>query len=517
VSGLSNGVWTFGEVTFTPNVTDPPVPAHFPVAVIANNPAAPAIDVDPDALSSTQEPDTVVTETLTISNLGDGDLDWTISESDETDSLLGGWSDNFDSYATDSQLHGQGGWKGWFNDINAGAFTRDEQAFSTPNSVEILGASDLVHEFEGYTTGVWVFTAWQYIPSSFSGTTYFILLNSYDDAGANLNWSTQVNFDSGSGLVVNDGASGGTLTLVTDSWVEIRVVIDLDNDTQEFYYNEQLLYSGTWTDEVSGNGALNIDTVDLYANSASAVYYDNLSLGPDVPPGCAGDDIPWITVDPTSGSTPGSSSDDVAVGFDSTGLGEGIYYGNLCVSSNDPGNSTVIVPVTLTVDAIPAITLAKTVGTDAEGCATSDVITVTVGTEVTYCYEVRNTGTISLNMHDLEDSELGTLLSDFAYDLGPGASVYVTETTTIEATTVNTATWTAYGTNDNVATATATASVLVPVEEGLMIYLPVIVSNTSGQQANPAPTAPEAGWLPLALPFLVVGMGFGWQRRRKTA
>ncbi len=26
------------------------------------------------------------------------------------------WSDDFDSYANDSALHGQGGWKGWDND-----------------------------------------------------------------------------------------------------------------------------------------------------------------------------------------------------------------------------------------------------------------------------------------------------------------------------------------------------------------------------------------------------------------
>jgi hypothetical protein len=208
----------------------------------------------------------------------------------------------------------------------------------------------------------------------------------------------------------------------------------------------------------------------------------------------------------------------VAVGFDSTGLGEGTYYGNLCVSSNDPGNSTVIVPVTLTVDAIPDISLSKTVGTDPGSCSLINLITVVAGTDVTYCYEVTNTGSATLTMHDLEDSELGTLLSDFAYELGPGASVHVTETTTIQATTVNTATWTAYGEGVDVATATATATVLVPVEEDLTIYLPVIVYNNSNQQANPAPSGPaEAGWLPLALPFLVVGMGIGWQRRRKTA
>jgi subtilisin-like proprotein convertase family protein len=92
----------------------------------------------------------------------------------------------------------------------------------------------------------------------------------------------------------------------------------------------------------------------------------------------------------------------------------------------------------------PAIVLTKTVGTDPLVCATTDVLTVPAGTEVTYCYEVENTGDVTLNLHDLDDSELGSLLSGFSYALAPGASAFITESATINVTTVNTATWTAY-------------------------------------------------------------------------
>jgi hypothetical protein len=191
------------------------------------------------------------------------------------------WIEHFDTYATGSQMHGQGGWKGWFNDPAAGALTSDVQARSPLNSVDINGSTDLVHEYSG-NTEVWTYTAWQYLPSSFSGTTYFIMLNSYDDAGANLNWSVQVNFDSASGTVTNEGASGGALAILYDQWVEIRVVIDLTGNTQTFYYGGQMLYTGTWTEEVSGGGALTIGAVDLFANGASTVYYDDISLS-DLP------------------------------------------------------------------------------------------------------------------------------------------------------------------------------------------------------------------------------------------
>ena len=119
------------------------------------------------------------------------------------------WIDHFDTYLTGSQMHLQGGWKGWYNDPLAGALTSSTQARSALNSVDIVGATDLVHEYTGFTAGTWTYTAWQYIPSSLTGTTYFILLNGYDDTGATNNWSTQVNFTPTT--VTNDGAGAGTL------------------------------------------------------------------------------------------------------------------------------------------------------------------------------------------------------------------------------------------------------------------------------------------------------------------
>ncbi|MBK9233822.1 MAG: hypothetical protein IPO15_24025 [Anaerolineae bacterium] len=100
------------------------------------------------------------------------------------------------------------------------ARTSSIQARSAPNSVDILGASDLVHEYSGYSSGSWVYTAWQYVPTDYTGQSYFILLNTYVDVGTN-NWSVQVQFDAGTNLVVNTGATGGTLPLIKGQWVEL--------------------------------------------------------------------------------------------------------------------------------------------------------------------------------------------------------------------------------------------------------------------------------------------------------
>jgi hypothetical protein len=195
---------------------------------------------------------------------------------------LADWADDFDSYATGSQLHGQGGWKGWDNVEGAGAFTTDKYALSSPNSVDINGPTDLVHEYTGYDKGTWTYTAWQYIPSSLnSGTTYFILLNTYKDGGPN-SWSIQLPFDLGrNNNVTDDYVSGETpITLVRDAWIEIRVEIDLDNDAREVFYNGTSLSKAKWTVQ-GGDAKLNIAAVDLYANGAGSVYYDDLSLVPE--------------------------------------------------------------------------------------------------------------------------------------------------------------------------------------------------------------------------------------------
>ena len=92
----------------------------------------------------------------------------------------------------------------------------------------------------------------------------------------------------------------------------------------------------------------------------------------------------------------------------------------------------------------PAIELNKTVGTTPGVCAVGDNITVTAGTEVYYCYQVENTGDVTLNFHDLVDSELGILADNLPYVLTPGAfSPQVIVPDTPMATVTNVGTWTA--------------------------------------------------------------------------
>ena len=70
-----------------------------------------------------------------------------------------------------------------------------------------------------------------------------------------------------------------------------------------------------------------------------------IGLGPCSAPA----DLPWVSVNPTSGTTLPGQTTTVDVTFDSTGLIGGTYDGFLCIHSNDPDERLVEVPVSLTV------------------------------------------------------------------------------------------------------------------------------------------------------------------------
>lgn len=200
------------------------------------------------------------------------------------------WFDNFDTYATGSPLHGQGGWAGWDGVEDATGYVTDDQSRSSPNSLEIKWfttvAADMVHEYTDINSGTWIFKAWQYVPSEMTGTQFFILMNTYVIlTHNNPDWSLQLELSATGGYIRDYNNVAATLPLVTDQWAQIRVEIDFDADIQTIYYDNTYLTSKSWKDGVSPGGAQNLACVDLYAgdSASTSVYYDDLSVAPQGP------------------------------------------------------------------------------------------------------------------------------------------------------------------------------------------------------------------------------------------
>jgi hypothetical protein len=188
-------------------------------------------------------------------------------------------SDNFDSYANGTVLNNINGWQGWDNVLAACGEVSNAQSNSAPNSVAIDANSDCVNQLGNPTSGKWDVTVDQYIPAGSGGNQYFIMNNIYNDGGP-YNWSIELLFSGATGLVTDDFDATVSMPILYDQWVPIRMIIDLDNDTVDQYYDGMLLGAAgqSWTGRGSGAGANAIGAVDLFSNGAQTIYYDNFSL-----------------------------------------------------------------------------------------------------------------------------------------------------------------------------------------------------------------------------------------------
>ncbi|HYC99638.1 MAG TPA: hypothetical protein VEB22_00295 [Phycisphaerales bacterium] len=188
-------------------------------------------------------------------------------------------SDGFEGYTTGAALTGAGagGWAPWANAAGAVGYCSNTVSRSGVKSQEIRNTSDSVRLYT-QTSGQWVYTAWQFIPTAATGTDhYFILMNTYSANGAK-SWSTQIRFQLSNNTVYDNmqgGVTGSVRTLVRNQWVPITVAINLDLGTQTVSYNNQTLFTGSWNRQ---GGQRRLQAVDLYGSTANRVYYDDISL-----------------------------------------------------------------------------------------------------------------------------------------------------------------------------------------------------------------------------------------------
>ncbi|MDC8011206.1 BACON domain-containing protein [Tahibacter soli] len=110
-----------------------------------------------------------------------------------------------------------------------------------------------------------------------------------------------------------------------------------------------------------------------------------------------------------------------------------------------PGIAVALAALSGAAQAAAQLDLAVTVGTDLTPgfCATTTTLGVLAGSDVNYCYRATNTGTSTLQYHDLIDSAFGVVLDDEPIALAPGASTTVTRVRAVAATTTSNALWTA--------------------------------------------------------------------------
>ena len=140
--------------------------------------------------------------------------------------------EDFESFDPGVSLDGKAGWEGWYGDAGAATSVSEKFAFSGTKSIEVKSNTDIVQVFD-ITEGKWVLTAMQYLPSGTNGVTRFHMQNRYRNGaiGRSIQWS----FSLGNGVVGDDYDAAASARILYDEWVELKLIIDLDNDHVEHW------------------------------------------------------------------------------------------------------------------------------------------------------------------------------------------------------------------------------------------------------------------------------------------
>lgn len=168
-------------------------------------------------------------------------------------------------------------WTTWSNAPGTAEDPTVSSAAERNNSVLIEGLNDCVLLLGDKTTGKYNLTFDIRVATGFLG--YFNVLHAF--AGANSEWGLQVYFDEGgAGLVDAAGAGAATFTFAYDTWIPIKVNVDLDNDWCKFWVDNNLVVEYQWSLGTFGTAGLNqLGAANFYAWSDVALpkfYIDNV-------------------------------------------------------------------------------------------------------------------------------------------------------------------------------------------------------------------------------------------------
>ncbi len=194
-----------------------------------------------------------------------------------------------------------------------------------------------------------------------------------------------------------------------------------DKHSHTVSYTTSGLTAGTYTGHISvaDPGASNTPqtiTVSLTVQTAAAIALDKTTLSPTVTVGqnagddsfqvwdtggttlsyTVSDDVGWLSVAPTSGTSTGTSDKQShTVSYDTNALAAGTYTGHINVTDAAASNSPQTVTVSLTVQTVAAIALDKTTLSP----------TVTVGQDASDdSFQVWDTGDVALNYTVTDDA-----------------------------------------------------------------------------------------------------------------
>lgn len=326
--GLANGTYQT-ELCFESN--DPTNPLVLvPISVlVTTDPIQPVADINPENLLFNQVAGDVGSQTLNMGNTGNLPLDWMIEQDPDTRGQNQLVAHDRSGTRFQSAMLRDAHDEALDEDLNVPDFLLPGNGsvdFTIPGGVETEG-SVIGITFEGTVSGISGTGTWAsdmaMTLTSPAGDIFQV-----GGLGADSAWD----FD---GFGSTDDGTYSSVHIGPD-------VFGPDGTLDEGDWQVDFVH--TWDDDM--------DWTDVTITLHKFVQMDACEEPSNVS---------WLDVNPTSGTTPAFDSLPVDVTVDSTGLAEGIHEASLCVTTNDPDNELVIVPVA--VEVIDPANLATVEGT----------------------------------------------------------------------------------------------------------------------------------------------------------
>ena len=189
------------------------------------------------------------------------------------------YSDDFESYNVGEYLAVQSDdWTTWSNNPGSAedAFISEEQALSGTQSVKIDGSSDVVLIMNNYTSGCYSMDLNMYIVS---GNTAHFNLQKTNTPGEQ--WAMEIYFDVNGEARVDAGVYAACVfPFDFDTWMNFEIIVDLDNDLGELWFNGTQLHTWQWTLTSWGIGLLSLGGLNLWAwdngGGPALAFYDDI-------------------------------------------------------------------------------------------------------------------------------------------------------------------------------------------------------------------------------------------------
>ncbi len=282
--------------------------------------------------------------------------------------------------------------------------------------------------------------------------------------------TTRVRFSSEGIIQVTDNTGGGTSFVSTISyepgeWGTFKQVIDVSASAVYYYYNDELFYTGNL---YAANTVEQIVFLSNNNNNEESAFFDNVSL--------TGQDG-WLRVSPSAGSIQGVTTQIIDLEIN-TDLPPGEHNATLTLTTNDPGITSVEIPIILNIDDVPE---APTAALDTE---VIDEVLV-AGLNKMVSFQIQNVG--------LEDLEFEVNAQEgfdgVSVNNGTGALEYL-ETASVEITLLSGESTTAMLSGGLVLSTNNpdTDDVVIPVNVLIIESLPEVVTLLSPQH-NQAPVS----------------------------